>query len=156
MNDIIVRPARLSDLDGWIACATSLFREDGGTRDSSMNLDWPRDHGPDSFRAGLDDDTRLQLVAVDGHDVVGYLAGAVAEPTVMRSVRIATLRSLYVLPQHRDSGVGAVLVDRFRQWARQREADRVAVTAYASNEGALRFYQRQGLVPFHVTLEADV
>lgn len=154
-DDITIRVAVAGDLAGWVECGVGLFAEDAGTRDPSMNLDWPRVHGPDAFASGLVDDARLIVVAESAGVVVGTLNGIVEPGSAVRPIAVATLRSMYVKPEHRSGGVGARLVARFRDWARERGAVRVAVTAYAANEAALRFYRRQGLVPFHVTLEAD-
>lgn len=154
-EDFTIRAAKPSDLAAWVECSAQLFAEDAGTRDTTMNLDWPRQHGADGFSSGLDDAERLLLVAVASGGVAATLSAKLGEATAVRPVRVATLVSLYVRPQHRGGGVGAGLVERFRRWARDAGADRVAVTAYAANEGAVRFYRRQGLVPFHVTLEAD-
>ncbi|MGH8876576.1 MAG: GNAT family N-acetyltransferase [Stackebrandtia sp.] len=154
MSGVEVREAVIDDLPGWVECSVGLFAEDSGTRDATMSQDWPRDHSPASFRAGLADDTRLLLVAVQGDHVVGALSGSVTEPSAIRPVRVASLVSMFVRPQYRSDGVGAQLVDAFRRWARRQSADRLSVTAYASNRGALRFYRRQGFVPHEVTLEA--
>lgn len=153
--DITIRAAEPADLSGWLECSSGLFAEDSGTRDPSMNQDWPRLHGPEAFAAGLADGDRLILVAESGGVVVATLNAILQPGSAVRPIVVAVLRSLYVRPSHRSGGVGARLVERFRVWARGRGAVRVSVTAYAANESAVRFYRRQGLVPFHVTLEAD-
>lgn len=97
---------------------------------------------------------KLVLVAdVDGQ-VIGHLTGRFEEATQIRSVPVATLASMYVRPAHRSKGIGARLVEMFRGWARDQGAGRVAVTAYASNEGAVRFYQGQGFERRSTVFEA--
>ncbi|HRD60700.1 MAG TPA: GNAT family N-acetyltransferase [Nocardioides sp.] len=62
------------------------------------------------------------------------------------------MNSLWVLPAHRSAGVGALLVDEFLAWARERGAPHAVVTAFAANESAQRFYERQGFASHTVTL----
>jgi GNAT superfamily N-acetyltransferase len=151
--DVRVRVARAEDIPGLVASSAALFAEDAGTRDPTMNVDWPHQHGHLRFTETIGDPDRLILVVDAGGEVVGHLTGVLNEGTAYRPVTIATLASLYVRPAHRSGGVGADLVRAFRDWARDRGADRVAVTAYAANTSALRFYQREGFIPHTVTLE---
>jgi GNAT superfamily N-acetyltransferase len=148
-----IREAVPEDIPDLVASSGALFAEDAGSRDPTMNLEWPRQHGHLQFTETIGDPERLILVAVEAGAVVGHLTGALTEGTAYRPITVATLTSLYVRPEHRSTGVGADLVRRFRGWARERGADRVAVVAYAANARALRFYQREGFVPHTVTLE---
>ncbi|WP_258572785.1 hypothetical protein [Streptomyces sp. KM273126] len=86
---VVVRKARHADVDGLVACSRALLAEDAGTRDPSINVDWPREHGPRRFAAGIDDPDRLLLVADRDGEVVGHLTGVVAEASAMKPVRVA-------------------------------------------------------------------
>jgi len=98
---------------------------------------------------------RLVLVAEADGQVVGHLTGRIDEPTPIRLVSVATLASMYVRPAHRRQGVGARLVEQFREWARDQNARRMSVTAYTANDDAVRFYRRQGFVPYSTVLETE-
>lgn len=155
MGAIAIRRAVAADVDGFVASSAALFAEDAGTRDDTVDIEWPNRYGAQRFSENLGDPKRLMLVAVDESGVVvGHLSGLLGEPTAMRPVRVATLASLYVRPAHRGDGVGARLVAEFRAWSDERGMDRMEVTAYAQNADALRFYQREGFVPQSVVLEA--
>ncbi|MBW8736350.1 MAG: GNAT family N-acetyltransferase [Streptomyces turgidiscabies] len=147
-----VRPARADDLPGLVASSTALFAEDAGTRDPSIDADWPREHAAASFAAALDDPARLVLAVECAGAVVGHLMGSLAEPTARQPVKTATLNSVYVRPAHRSSGAGARLVETFVQWAAEQGAAHAEVTAYAANPAAIRFYERGGFAPQTVTL----
>ncbi|NUT43591.1 MAG: GNAT family N-acetyltransferase, partial [Thermoactinospora sp.] len=56
----------------------------------------------------------------------------------------------------RGRGAGTALVEQFTSWARANDAERMYVTAYAANEGALRFYARFGFAPQSIELWAPV
>ncbi|MFF7450056.1 MULTISPECIES: GNAT family N-acetyltransferase [unclassified Streptomyces] len=151
-QDVIVRRARIEDIPGLVASSASLFAEDGGTRDATLNVDWPREHGEAAFTAALEDPARLVLVVDQGTRVVGHLTASVTGPTERRLVTSATLLSMYVRPEHRRARAGAALVGEFLAWARREGAEEVEVTAYSANTDAIRFYERNGFTPQTVTL----
>jgi len=153
---ITVRPARADDIPGLVASSTALFAEDAGTRDPSVDVDWPREHAAASFASALDDPARLVLAVEHASAVVGHLMGSLTEPTAMRPVKAATLISVYVRPAHRSSGAGALLVDTFVRWAGEQGAEHAEVTAYAANTDAIRFYERNGFAPQSLTLRLSL
>ncbi|MFF9776400.1 GNAT family N-acetyltransferase [Streptomyces sp. NPDC013978] len=154
--EVIVRRARAEDVPGIVVSSSLLFAEDGGVRDPSLNVDWPRLHGAEAFTAALQDPGRLLLAAVCDGEVVGHLSGAMSGPTAMRPVGSATLMALYVRPEHRRARVGARLVDTFLAWARERGAAHAEVTASAGNADGIRFYEREEFRPQAVTLRLNL
>ncbi|MBM7785628.1 GNAT family N-acetyltransferase [Tenggerimyces flavus] len=153
MSDVTVRRATTADVPGWLDSSAALFAEDAGTRDETMNVRFPHELGVDGYADLLTKPERLVLVADAGGKIVGHLTGVLTEPSAIRPVRIATLSSLYVRPAHRGQHVGAEFVQAFRAWAKEQQADRIAVTAFATNEAAIRFYERQGFAQYTLTLE---
>ncbi|MFD6292865.1 GNAT family N-acetyltransferase [Streptomyces sp. NPDC060205] len=147
-----VRRARPDDVPALVASSAALFAEDAGTRDPSVDISWPLAHGAERFASGLDDPARLLLVAESGGEVVGHLAGVVAEGSAMRPLKVATLLSLYVRTAHRGTRTGARLVAGFLEWAREQGAQHAEVTAYAANQDAIRFYERSGFGAYTLTL----
>ncbi|WP_151475718.1 GNAT family N-acetyltransferase [Streptomyces albicerus] len=156
MNDhhdqAVVRPARPEDIPALVASSAALFAEDAGTRDATVDVNWPHVHGAERFASGLDDPARLLLVAERAGEVIGHLAGEVADGSARRPVKIATLLSMYVRPAHRGTLTGARLVADFLDWARKQGAQQAEVTAYAANADAIRFYERNGFGPHTLTL----
>jgi len=153
MAAIIVTAATEADIPGLVQCAIGLFAEDAGTRDITIDAEWPAKHAEQSLSQAIGDPSRLVLAARQSADVIGSLSGVLEPATTMRPIRVATLLSLYVRPHHRNNGVGATLVGHFRSWARQQNASRIAVTAYTTNKTAIGFYQRTGFTPYTLTLQ---
>ena len=155
-QEVIVRRARAEDVPGIVVSSSRLFAEDGGERDPSLNLDWPRLHGAETFSAALRDPGRLLLAALYDGEVVGHLSGSMSGPSALRPVGSATLTALYVAPEHRRARVGARLVDTFLEWAREQGAAQAEVTASAANTDGIRFYERELFRPQALTLRLNL
>lgn len=153
---IRIRPADEGDLDVIVALNHALFQEDAGQRDPFMNLDWARQEGRAHFARHLASATSCCLVADRRGDVVGYLVGYARSATSLTTVPVAELESMFVLDNARCHGVGKHLVDAFLAWCRGRGTQRASVTAYAANDGAIRFYQRAGFAAKQLTLDRPV
>jgi ribosomal protein S18 acetylase RimI-like enzyme len=164
MNDspaVRVRAATSEDLEGIVTCSVALLTEDAAARDPRVEPMWALRHGRESFAATLADPSCLLLVAVATEGaregaVVGYLIGVLAEPVGVLPIRSATLRALYVAPEHRRGGTGTRMTADFFSWARQREASRAEVNAYAANDAGLRFYERLGFARRAIRLDMEL
>jgi GNAT superfamily N-acetyltransferase len=151
--EVRVRRAEAGDVEDLLTVSTHLWREDAGTHDPTvMNTSWPAQHGRESFEALVDDPARVGVLAYAGDDLAGGLMGSLPPLTPFTLVQEARLNSLWVDPAHRSSGVGALLLDEFRAWVREKGAPFALVTAYAANPRAQAFYQRQGFEPHTVTM----
>ncbi|MDR6980483.1 GNAT superfamily N-acetyltransferase [Streptomyces sp. 3330] len=156
-NKTVIRRAEERDLPGLVECSAGLFAEDGGTRDpGGINVNWPREHGAERFRQNLEVPERLTLVADAGDQIVGHLTAVLSGASPMKPRATATLVSMYVKPEWRRGQIGARLVAGFMTWAKEQQAQRVDVTAYASNPHAIKFYERHGFAAKSVTLEAQL
>lgn len=119
MGEVTVRTATQPDVPGWLESSAALFAEDAGTRDPTMNVRFPYEEGVEGHAQLPAEPDRLVLVADAEGEIVGHLTGQVEDPTAVRQVRVATLRSLYVGPAYRSHGVGADFVAAFRAWGRR-------------------------------------
>jgi GNAT superfamily N-acetyltransferase len=144
--------AEPDDIDAFVASVEGLFREDGGTHDPSIDVTWPTREGASYYAGLLDDPDCLLAVARREQDVVGHLVGKLVGPDSLRLVRFAVLESMRVQPDLRGHGIGGLLVEEFRRWARGAGAELASVTAYAANDGARRFYASHGFAPGSVTM----
>ena len=153
-----IRAAQPEDVTSIVRLSDALFREDAGSWDSTMNLEWAMQEGQGYFTDLLADEAAACWLAecASSGEIVGYLAGRLGEGNSLRPVRVAILESMYVREELRKRSLGARLVRQFLSWAEKREAQRASVTAYAANEGAVRFYEREGFSPKSLSLEQDV
>ena len=119
-----------ADIPGLVQCAAGLFAEDSGTRDKTIDAEWPAKQAAQRFSETISDPARLVLAARHAADVIGSLSGVLEATTAMRLIRVATLTSIYVYLPYRRSGVGARLWNKFRAWAQEMNATRIAVTGH--------------------------
>lgn len=156
MTSVTVGSAGRDDMDAFVASVIGLFREDAGTHDPAMDVDWPVRNGMDYYRGLQSDETCLLAVARDGSALVGHLVGKLLEPDALRRERFAVLESMRVDPGRRGAGTGGLLVDHFLAWARRHDARQASVSAYAANGSAQRLYGRHGFTPMTTTLRATL
>lgn len=152
-SKITIRETGVDDVPTLVALNQALFYEDAGQRDPFMNLNWPQEEGEGYFRGHMERERSVGLLAEIDGTAVGYLIGYLRGDSTLRPVKMAELESMFVQETYRGQGIGERLVRSFHDWVRERGAERVSVTAYAANEGALAFYRRLGFALKNVTLE---
>jgi len=156
VEELSVRAAVVSDIQGLVESTAVLFAEDGAARDQLRNRKWPAEHGERWCADLLQNNDALVLVAVTDAGVVGHLIGFYRQASDMWVAPRAELVSMHVHGPHRSLGLGSCLVEAFKQWARGRGAARLQVTAYAANERAVQFYMRHGFTGLSVELASDL
>ena len=147
-----VRQATRVDVSDIVQLSHALFQEDAGQRDKTVNLEWAIANGQDYFSKFMGQEQKICLVATVAGAIVGYLAGYVSDVSDYRLVKTAELESMFILKSHRGQGIGTALAHSFRQWAKEKGAEFMTVTAYAANQQAVNFYQGLGFAPKQITL----
>jgi len=84
---------------------------------------------------------------------VGYIAGRLVGPSVIFDERLeGVVQDAYVLPEHRNRGVGSRLAERLVAHFREKGATNVLLDVSALNPDAERFWRRHGFTEFRRTL----
>jgi len=152
MTDVTVVVAMLEDIDALVESVIELVREDAGRHDPATDVGWPVREGAAYYSALVGDPACLLALARDGDRILGHVVGKLTEPISMRRERLAVLESLRVDPAFRERGIGGLLIRYFLDWAREHDALRASVTAFAANEGAQRLYARYGFTPMSIVM----
>ncbi len=150
---IEIRKATPDDVAALVELAAALTREDSGQRDPFANTSWVETEGAERYGEVVADPCARCFLAFAGEVPVGYISGGVKPPDIYTRATEVRIGSLYIAATHRGQQVGERLVDTFLDWAREQRADRVTVSAFASNHGGLRFYERVGFRPYTVSLQ---
>jgi GNAT superfamily N-acetyltransferase len=98
------------------------------------------------------------LVAERTERIVGYAMLTVGDGPATWDFgrRVVEIETLTVVAEERGGGVGAALTRASEGWARGRDADVIAVGLYHANDGARRFYEREGFRPFYLDMARDL
>ncbi len=110
------------------------------------------------YERWLAGDDAVLLIAEREGRAVGYAMVTVgaAPATWDLGERVVEVETLAVLPEERGAGVGHELIAEAERAARERGADALAVGLVHTNEGARRFYEREGFGPFYVEMFRDL
>ncbi|OGM31142.1 hypothetical protein A2803_01555 [Candidatus Woesebacteria bacterium RIFCSPHIGHO2_01_FULL_44_21] len=149
-----VRRANESELHIIQELNHELFESDG-KRDKYLNHNWPYEDGEKYFVKRISKPDCICLVAEVDNQVVGYLAGALMETDNWRPVKRTELENMFVKEKFRGKGVGKKLVEEFLKWSEGKKVKKVMVSAYTTNEKAIKFYKREGLIPQSLSLEIE-
>ena len=148
---MIVRPASVADSEQWLELRDALWP--GSRREHALEI-----------AAHLRDppDTAACLVAeLSDHDLVGFAEVSLrGYAEGCRTSPVGYLEGLYVAPEHREEGVGTVLVQAAEEWARERGCTEMASDREWDNEVSAAFHEALGyeevdrIVCFRKDLEA--
>lgn len=105
---------------------------------------WPRRRA--KYERWLEDPETFFLLAENRGHPVGYAFVTIGPGYASWGTgdRIAELETLSVLPEHRGSGIGSILVDAVWAQLEQLDVEDLAITTAAANTGSHRFYERHG------------
>jgi GNAT superfamily N-acetyltransferase len=160
-TDITIARGTVEDLDDlrplWLALRThhhEVAPDIGPVRDDEDSWRRRRAQYTEWLTSNPRDFVLIARRARDGR-AVGYAFARIADsssPTWEGDKTVLDVETLVVSPEARGAGVGAKLLALMREEVAERGYDRLTLTVVASNRDALRFYEREGLVPMFTIL----
>ena len=104
------------------------------------------------YRAWLAEPDTFLLVAEDDGVAAGYALVTFRERDDSNATgdRFAELQSLAVTPDRRGEGLGTALLHEVYREVRRRGAEEMVIGVLATNEAAMRLYEREGFRPLVV------
>ena len=150
------RQARSDDVQIIQQLNMLLFEKEVADYDETLNPSWSV--SPEANEYFL---KRIKegscFVAVEGNEVVGYIAGSIVKAEPFRhDVTLAEAENMFVLPEYRGKGVGTKLFELLIGWCRKNGADRISTVASAGNDRAIALYRRLGFKDYTLTLEKEL
>jgi GNAT superfamily N-acetyltransferase len=137
MAAMVVRAARLADVTKIVAGYEWLFAPPG-----SRPPDWNPDRAAVALGRAIDSESAVVLIAMID-DELGGLCTAYDDIESVRFGRRVWVEDLAVSPDHRSRGVGKLLLDEAKSWARARGANRLELESSVVRTDAHRFYERE-------------
>lgn len=78
-------------------------------------------------------------------ETVGFISGELREGSPTFNPKTwASVDDVYVVPDHRSQGLGRALVERVKEWSREKGANGVSLQVAAANERGRDFYRELG------------
>jgi len=137
---VVVRPATASDARSFLAFWTAVVEEGGYVR--SERVSRPLRVYRARFRRSWTD-REGQIVAVEGARVVGHLF--IQRESHPVTAHVATL-GIAVAAEYRGKGVGTALMTEAFAWARGAGVEKIVLSVYPDNAGAIALYRKFGFV----------
>ncbi len=135
-----IRPAALSDIEGMSVVVDSAWRENYRDIFTPEIIDkFTGQHRRDSFRKLLDRGVDIRVLTVDGE-----IAALCAFQRSDASSDCAEIILMYVHPKHQRQGYGGRLLSYVLEGLRRGGYTSAALDTAEKNEGARRFYEKQG------------
>jgi ribosomal protein S18 acetylase RimI-like enzyme len=88
-----------------------------------------------------------------GDSVVGFVMFHVETGAYEQDTTRGVVDNVYVVPAHRDRGIGSRLLDAAEAALAEGDVETVGISVLADNEAARRLYERRGYSPQRVVLE---
>jgi ribosomal protein S18 acetylase RimI-like enzyme len=153
MDEILkIRRAERKDLDAILRLNHKLFEKEHKEYDNSLDLNWTYGRGAKIFSNNIIND--FAAVAEINNKIIGYLAGGVSDSgSSWRTVKIAELNNMFIEEEFRNKRIGKRMVEKFVEWCKNKQIDRISVRASVQNELGIEFYKRVGFKNYDVVLE---
>ncbi|HYK08604.1 MAG TPA: GNAT family N-acetyltransferase [Candidatus Eisenbacteria bacterium] len=151
--DVTIRKATIEDLKRVQELSQELFFSDY-SNDPLLNVDWTYSpEGEKSFTTRIMDEDKFCFVAEIDGEIIGYASGSTLPVHAWRPVKRLEMENLIVTQKYRGQRIGEKLAQAVFDLGKSLGMERVMIAAYATNDGAIKFYQRIGCIPDTLHLE---
>jgi GNAT superfamily N-acetyltransferase len=153
--NILIRQATIDDVQTLLDINFSSF-EANATYDPYIDMNWTHtDNAKKYFQKAITAEGYYAIVAFADDTPVGFLFLGPKQLTY-RTVKMIELDILAVLPRYRSQGVGKMLVDEAKRWAKSKGYQTIYASSYYMNTRSHRFYEREGFSLIDVGLEVTL
>jgi GNAT superfamily N-acetyltransferase len=137
MSAIEITAAGPDDADALVPAYEWLFAPPGG-----RSPGWDPELAAVRLRRAAGADDAVVLVARQGGEIVGFCT-TYRDFESVRYGRRAWVEDLAVHPERRSLGIGKLLLDAAKDWARERGATHLELDSGEARADAHRFYERE-------------
>lgn len=121
--------------------------------DPDLIMDWAlSEKGKQYFSSLVQDNQAYCCLAEVNNRLVGYLAGR-EKKFGYRKSKYFEIENMGIIPEFRSKGIGTLLINRVKSWAKTQGYQKLFVTTYFGNEKAIIFYKHNGLKEIDLSLE---
>jgi len=154
--DIVVKKATIEDLSE-IQLLCNELGEQSFSLDTDLSTTWATNHeGEKYYRERLTGNKGVIFVAEQAGKILGFVSTTINNPNTWRLTKRVEVDNLYLKDAHHGKGVGKKLVEEVKKWSQKNHIQRIFLTAFFQNKKAIAFYEREGFIPYELTLEIDL
>jgi len=153
-----IRKAETNDIEKIQNLNAELSRKEAEEYDSTIDPEWTlTEEAAGWYWERINKEKGFARVVEENGEVIGYTVGVVGSAEEFRTTdTLAEIETMYLQPEHRGQGFGTQLMQNFKHWAEEKDADRLRVEASAQNKRAIKFYMENGFKDYKFTLEEDL
>lgn len=152
---ITIRPLKPEEWQVFQKLNNEVF-EDNAMYDPDLLTDYAfKDVGINYYKEQLNDPNAITFVAEEDGTAVGYIA-VTPRHFSYRKMKYAEIDNMGVSPSHRSKGVGSMLIEKVKEWAREKGFVRLFVSTYWGSEKARAFYKKNGGKEIDVSFDIDL
>jgi diamine N-acetyltransferase len=161
MNDMKteIRKAIVSDLESL----TPLLKELDAFHVELMPENFKSFDGPvrprELLAQKVTSSDKVLFIALQGTKIAGFVdVQKSSNPPYPMFVQkeFALVDNLYVSPEFRGTGLAHALFEKAKEWTKEHGLKSLQLKVYNKNEGAIRFYEKEGLIPLSTTFEIEL
>jgi len=157
---MVIRKATKKDLQEVQKLNLKLLKKEKKEYDSLLDLNWVSGkEGIKHYKDRISKGDGCVLVAIVDCKIVGYLCGKLAKkgfygrlPTIV----VAELETTFVLDKFRSKGIGKKLYNKFIEWCKTKNVNKIMLEASPKNKLAIKFYKNNNFKDYSSVLEADI
>ena len=151
-----LRKATINDLPAIQSLCNELGEQSAGF-DAELSTTWASNHeGEKYYRERLMGKDGFVLIAEESEEILGFISTTIHSPDTWRLTKRVEVDNIFLKDAHRGKGVGKKLIHEVKKWSREIQANRIFLTAFFQNKKAIAFYEREGFIPYELTLEIDL
>jgi ribosomal protein S18 acetylase RimI-like enzyme len=124
--------------------------------DDDLDLNWPfLDVGIKYYKRLANGEYGKCFIAYVGGKPAGYVALATKDFGYRKS-KYVEIENIGVNPEFRSQGIGHLLVEKTVEWAKEKGASKLYVSAYWGNTKAINFYKKNSFYEVEVGLDKKI
>ena len=155
MEKVIVRKAIIEDLKSIQKLNNSLFDLEYNNFDDTLKVGWTfEEEGKKYFEDMIINE--IVFVALYEEKIIGYLVGSICNQISYITETFAELDNMYIDENYRRHGIGTLLINKFKNYCKEKNIQNIKVTASAKNNKAIQFYMKNGFVDYNITLRCKI
>ena len=150
MNEVIIRPADLSDLALLLEFEQAIIEAERPFDDTIRD-------GPDVRYYDLENlitsaDAEVVVAEVDSVIVGSGYARIEGSDTYLKHAEHSYLGFMYVVPEHRGKGVNKKIIEALETWTLEQGVTEMQLEVYFDNAAAIKAYEKSGYSPLILTM----